>query len=116
VLPYNLNVLSQIAAEVALERYQSELHPLVQRIIAERERLFRELSGIKGLTPVPSRGNFMVVKSARDPQQIFAELLERDILVRDVSAYPMLRDYFRVSVGRPEENDRLLKELRALCQ
>ena len=71
---------------------------------------------INGLTPVPSKGNFMVVKSARDPKQIFAELLERDILVRDVSSYPMLHEYFRVSVGRPEENDRLLKELRAICQ
>ncbi len=116
VLPYNLNALSQIAAEVAIDNYESELRPLVKRILDERERLFSELSGIKGLTPVPSKGNFMVVKSVRDPTQIFAELLQRDILVRDVSNYPMLHDYFRVSVGRPEENDRLLKELRAICQ
>jgi histidinol-phosphate aminotransferase len=115
VLPYNLNALSHIAAEVTIERYESDLRPLVQRILAERERLFSELSQINGLKPVPSKGNFMVVKSVRDPTQIFAELLERDILVRDVSNYPMLRDYFRVSVGRPEENDRLLKELRAIC-
>ncbi len=116
VLPYNLNALSQIAAEVTIERYENDLRPLVQRILAERERLFSELSRIDGLTPVPSRGNFMVVKSVKDPTQIFAELLERDILVRDVSGYPMLRDYFRISVGRPEENDRLLKELRVICQ
>ena len=114
VLPYNLNALSQVAAEVAVERYESDLLPLVKRIMVERERLFSGLSEIEGLAPVPSRGNFMVVKSERDPKQIFAELLERDILVRDVSGYPMLRDYFRVSVGRPEENDRLLKELRAI--
>ena len=48
----------------------------------------------------------MVVKSATDPTRIFAELLQRDILVRDVSGYPMLREYFRFSVGTPEENDR----------
>ena len=114
VLPYNLNALSQIAAEVAIERYESELRPLVQRIIEERGRLFSELSEIEGFTPVASKGNFMVVKSVKDPTQIFAALLERDILVRDVSGYPMLHDYFRVSVGRPEENDRLLKELRAI--
>jgi len=105
-----------MAAEVAIEKYESELQPLVKRIIAERERLFRELSEIKGLAPVASKGNFMVVKSDTDPKQIFAQLLERDILVRDVSSYPMLHDYFRVSVGRPEENDRLLKELRAISQ
>jgi histidinol-phosphate aminotransferase len=116
VLPYNLNALSQIAAEIAIENYETDLRPLVNRILEERERLFTELSQINGLTPVPSKGNFMIVKSAQDPTQIFAQLLERDILVRDVSNYPMLRDYFRVSVGRPEENDRLLKELRAICQ
>lgn len=116
VLPYNLNVLSQIAAEVCVEKYESDLRPFVKCILAERERLFTELSQIDGLTPVPSRGNFMVVKSVKEPAQIFNDLLERDILVRDVSSYPMLHNYFRISVGRPEENDRLLKALRAICQ
>ena len=111
VLPYNLNAFSQIAAEVAVENYESELRPLVRNIISERERLFAELSKINGLSPVLSKGNFMVVKSATDPTRIFADLLKRDILVRDVSSYPMLREYFRVSVGTPDENDRLLKAL-----
>ena len=111
VLPYNLNAFSQIAAEVAVENYESELRPLVRNIISERERLFAELSKINGLYPVLSKGNFMVVKSASDPTRIFADLLKRDILVRDVSSYPMLREYFRVSVGTPDENDRLLKAL-----
>ena len=115
VLPYNLNVFSQIAAEVAMENYERELGPLVQRIIAERDRLFGELSKIKGLAPVESEANFIVVKSAMDPKQIFADLLKRDILIRDVSGYPMLRDYFRFSVGTPEENDYLLKTIREIC-
>ncbi len=111
VLPYNLNAFSQMAAEVAVENYQSELRPLVRMIISERERVFAELSLIGGLSPVASRGNFMVVRSPTDPKRIFANLLERDILIRDVSSYPMLHEYFRVSVGTPDENDRLLKAL-----
>ena len=51
----------------------------------------------------------MVVKSATDPKRIFEDLLERDILIRDVSGYPMLSEYFRVSVGTPEENDQLIE-------
>jgi len=115
VLPYNLNAVSQTAAEVAVEMYEDELRPLVRKIIAERERLFSELEGIAGLTPVRSSANFMVVKSAIDPKQVFAELLKRNILIRDVSGYPMLRDYFRLSVGTPEENDLLLSALREIC-
>jgi histidinol-phosphate aminotransferase len=114
VLPYNLNAVSQTAAEVAVELYEDELRPLVRKISAERERLYGELGLIAGLTPVPSRANFMVVASSIDPKQVFAELFKRDILIRDVSGYPMLSDYFRLSVGTPEENDLLLSALREI--
>jgi histidinol-phosphate aminotransferase len=115
VLPYNLNSFSQMAAEMAIDRYESDLRPLVKRIITERQRLFDALWQIKGLTPVASKGNFMLVKTEIDPKVIFEELLLRDVLVRDVSGYPMLKKYFRVSVGRPEENDELLAGLREIC-
>jgi histidinol-phosphate aminotransferase len=92
--------------------YETELKPTVKRIVAERERLYERLKSISGLAPVRSHANFMVVRSSIEPKRVFRELLARDILVRDVSGYPMLRDYFRVSVGTPEENDKLLAALR----
>ncbi len=112
VLPYNLNAVSQTAAEVAVELYEDELRPLVQKIINERERLFGEVSRIEGLVPKRSQANFILVKSAIEPKRVFGELLKKDILIRDVSGYPMLLDYFRLSVGTPEENDLLLSALR----
>ena len=115
VLPYNLNAFSQMAAEVAVEKYPTLLGPIVEAIIAERERLFCAISEIRGLAPLKSKANFMVVRAERDPKQIFNELLKRDILVRDVSGYPMLSSYFRFSVGTPEENDRLLQALHEIC-
>ena len=115
LLPYNLNAFSQIAAEVAMENYERELGPLVKQIIAERDRVFGALSGMDGLNPVSSRANFLIVKSATDPKQIFTDLLKRDVLIRDVSGYPMLSEYFRFSVGTPEENDYLLKNIREIC-
>jgi len=115
VLPYNVNVFSQIVAEVAVENYESELRPLVKQIVSERERLFAALSQIDGLAPVASSANFILVKSATDPKQVFTELLARDILIRDVSGYPMLSEYFRFSVGTPEQNDYVLKAIREVC-
>ncbi len=114
VLPYNLNAFSQIAAEVAIEIFEAKLKPLVEAICAERDRLYIELASIPGLVPVQSQANFMVVGSNQEPKRVFAELLKRDILIRDVSGYPMLSDYFRVSVGTPEENDLLLDALREI--
>lgn len=116
LLPYNLNALSQTIAEVAVEMYEAELQPLVRQIVAERDRLFQSLGEIRGLDPVPSAANFMVVRVARDPKQVFAELLQRDILVRDVSHYPMLENCLRISVGTPHENDLLIAALREVFQ
>ena len=112
VLPYNLNAFSQIAAEVAIGMFEAKLQPLVDAICAERDRLYVGLASIPGLVPVQSQANFMLVRSNKEPKRVFAELLKRDILIRDVCGYPMLKDYFRVSVGTPEENDLLLEGLR----
>lgn len=114
VLPYNLNAFSQAAAEVTVEMYETSLRPSVERIVAERERLFNELQSIEGLAPAPSRANFMVVRSKIEPRRVFQELLRRDILARDVSGYPMLKDYFRLSVGTPAENDLLVSALKEI--
>ena len=116
VLPYNLNVISQTAAEVAVDMYKLELKPLVSLIRMERDRLFTELKRIPGLSPVPSQANFMLVRSSIPPSRIYKELLRREILIRDVSGYPMLSDYFRVSVGTPEENDLLVEALREILK
>jgi histidinol-phosphate aminotransferase len=116
LLPYNLNAFSQTAAEVSIELFEGKLKPLVQAICAERDRLYAGLASISGLEPLRSHGNFMVVRSSLEPRRVFAELLQRDILIRDVSGYPMLRDYFRVSVGTPEENDLLLQGLREVLK
>ena len=115
VLPYNENLFSQVAAEVAVENYESELRPLVKQIVSERDRLFAALNQIDGLAPVASQANFMIVKSEIDPTRIFTDFLARDVLIRDVSGYPMLRNYFRFSVGTPEQNDYVLKAIREIC-
>ena len=114
LLPYNLNLFSQTAAEVAMEMYATELQPLIETMIRERERLFVGLQKIDGLDPFESRANFMVVRSVRDPKEVFEGLLDRDILIRDVSSYPMLSEYFRVCVGTPRENDQLIAALKEI--
>jgi histidinol-phosphate aminotransferase len=116
VLPYNLNAFSQTAAEVAVELYEEELRPTVRRIVEERGRLYEALRRVPGLAPVASHANFMVVRTAIEPKRVFRELLARDILVRDVSGYPMLKDYFRLSVGTPAENDKLLAALAEIFE
>jgi histidinol-phosphate aminotransferase len=112
-LPYNLNFFSQTVAEVAVEKFDLLL-PLIDKLISERDRMFVELKSISGLKPIESMANFMVVKTSIPPKEVFEQLLSRDILIRDVSKYPMLEDYFRFNVGTPEENDRFIAALKEI--
>jgi histidinol-phosphate aminotransferase len=114
-MPYSLNFFSMIAAEVALENL-GLLGPLVEQMRQERERLFAELQKIEGLSPVPSAANFFCVKTAIPPKELFEALHARGILIRDISKAPMLSEYVRISVGTPEENDRLLASLKEIFE
>lgn len=111
-LPYNLNIFSMAAAEVAIERHDELLRPLVDILIAERERVIAEIASLDGLEPYPSAANFFVVRCLNStPAALFARLVAAGILVRDVSRYPMLAEFLRISVGTPAENDALLRSL-----
>src|SRR5215813_6830651 len=112
-MPYSLNFFSMTAAEVALDKIHL-LRPLVEKMQKERDRLFVELGKIRGIEPVPSAANFFCVKTAISPKELFEALYARGILIRDVSQAPMLSEYVRISVGTPEENDRLLAALKEL--
>jgi len=109
-LPYNLNVFSTTAAEVALERID-RLQAAIATLKAERERMAAALGALPGFQPQPTDANFMLVETDRDPRQVFEALLARGVLVRDVSAHPALSRYFRCNVGTPDENDRFLDAL-----
>ena len=111
-LPYNVNQFSLTAAEVALENVE-RFRPAIEEVLKERARLGRELGGIQGVKVYPTEANFFLVEVATDPRTVFEDLYHQGILVRDVSSYPMLSKCLRISVGTPEENNRLLSALRS---
>src|SRR5262249_40899007 len=94
-----------------VEHYETDLVPIIERIISERDRLFERLSKTAGLRPVPSHANFIATETDIEPAKLLAELFKEGILARDVSRYPMLERYVRFSVGTPEENDELVATL-----
>jgi histidinol-phosphate aminotransferase len=111
-LPYNLNVISETAAIVALENRRVR-DANVARVIAERDRLARLMAPL--VETFPSAANFIAFRPRRDCREVFEELYARGVLIRDVSAYPRMTNCLRVSVGKREENDRFLTALRELA-
>lgn len=110
-LPYNVNVISLIAARklIAQEALIEERAALIR---SERQRVFESLLDLPGIRPYPSHANFVLFEAERPVSEIFHGLIERGVLIRDVSRYPMLERGMRVTIGLPEENDAFLDSLR----
>ncbi|GBD13907.1 Histidinol-phosphate aminotransferase [bacterium HR24] len=112
-MPYNLNVAAEAAALASLEDLPL-LMDRVKAIVAERERMLGALRGIGWLEPLPSQANFVLCRvKGRDARQVWEGLRGHGVLVRRYS-HPSLQDCIRISVGRPEDTDRLLEALAAL--
>ena len=109
--PYNVNVAAQAAVLASLEDIDY-LRGNVERIIAERERLYVSLQEIEYLRPYPSRSNFILCRvMGREASELKQTLEGEGILVR-YYRQPGLRDCVRISVGKPEQNEALLAALR----
>jgi histidinol-phosphate aminotransferase len=111
--PYCVNAAAMVAVRETLKDIDY-LMANVKAVIAERQRLFAELEKLGWLRPYPSEANFILCAvekgSTADLQR---ELEERGILVRYFDQ-PLLRNYIRISVGRPADTDILLKTLKEI--
>lgn len=111
--PYSLSVAATAAALASLERID-ELYAIGRKLVAERERMFTELSEIPYLNPFPSQANFVLCKVLnRDAASLQAALANSGILVRHF-ATPELNHYIRITVGKPKHTETLLEALRQL--
>jgi len=85
----------------------------VAEVKAQRARLYQALQQAPDVLHVyPSQGNYLLVRFA-DAQSAFEALLAAGVVVRDQRAAPQLHDALRITIGSPEENDRVLQVLNA---
>lgn len=111
-LPYNINVLTQTAATVAL-RHLPVLTGQATRLVEERARLTDALGRVPGVRVFPSSANFVTFRVPDGPD-VFAALKAGGVLIKNLDgAHLSLRDCLRVTVGTPEENARFLAVLAA---
>jgi histidinol-phosphate aminotransferase len=111
-LPYNINMLSQHAAIVAL-KHRVVLQDQIDLLIAERRRLYTALLATPGVTPFPSETNFILLWVEKDATTVFAALKKRGILVKNLDRTGPLKNCLRVTVGTPAQNREFLKNLRS---
>lgn len=114
-LPYSVNVAALIAVRESIKDIDY-LKNNVKAILAERERLFGELKKLEWLKPFPSKANFIFCHVLNGKaSQIQQELQNRGILIRYFDL-PLLRNSLRISVGKPEQTDAVIKALKEIVK
>ncbi len=111
-LPYNVNSLTQASARFALH-HKDVLDEQAARLRAERTRLLQELAAQPGVQVWPSAANFILFRTAKLADGVFAAVREQGVLIKNLSGTGgVLANCLRVTVGTPEENTAFLAALR----
>ncbi|MGQ9702870.1 MAG: histidinol-phosphate transaminase [bacterium] len=105
--PFNVNSLAQIAALAALDDKEHIKKSFDNNVIG-LNYFYREIKKL-GLYMVPSQANFLLV-NVGNGEGVYKKLLSRGIIVRPMNAYD-LKEYIRVTVGLPHENEMFIKAL-----
>lgn len=113
--PYNINSLTQ---EKALEAigYLEEKNNAVDTILSEKVKLIENIKLIERVKFIyPSDTNFILVK-INNATNIYNELVERSIIVRNRSNVSLCEDCLRITVGNSTENKKLLEAIKEITR
>ena len=106
--PYNINESTQ---RLALEALEKSIDREVAEIIAQRIRLVHKFLRFTCIRRTyPSEANFLLVK-VDNADALYAHLIADGIIVRNRTKVPGCKNCLRITVGLPEENDKLLQSL-----
>lgn len=110
--PYNISTINQKAALNKLNKVE-EYKSQVTKIKKERKRLSAILSEMDFAEKVyPSDANFLLVK-VKNSSYIYNALVSKNIIIRNRSN--LIKDCLRITIGKRNENDKLIDALRELC-
>jgi histidinol-phosphate aminotransferase len=109
--PYNISAINQKAALDKLQKLD-DYRLQVMMIKKERERLETELGKLEITEKIyPSDANFLLVRM-KNATSIYNELVKKNIIVRNRSN--VIDNCLRITVGKKNENDQLIKALKEI--
>ena len=108
--------ITQLTVEAALQLLApaeiEKMHARISEIRRERERMTQAVGRLAGTKRVwPSQSNFILVEFA-EPDVALSLARTANLLIRDVRAQVGLPRTVRISIGTPEQNNRLLEALQ----
>ena len=106
-VPYNLNMFSQMVATWAIE-HKDIFKANAKKIMSQRDTMDAGLKAL-GLKTYPSEANFIWTEL---PEGYFEALKSQAIYIRQMAVKE--KNYYRITIGTPEENAKLLQALKEL--
>lgn len=107
--PYNVNGPTQVTV---MEHLRAGVEEQVSELKSERERLAAVLPTLDVIEKVyPTDANFFLVRTA-DANRLYDELIGAGLIVRNRTNMPGCKNCLRITIGTPDENDRLIDVLR----
>ena len=112
IQPYAVTQLTIEAVQRSLSPVNLQLtNERLALVKSERKRLQQRLASLPGIVQVwPSAANFLLVE-CRDAARALRSAHAAGLLVRDFSHTPGVESSLRISIGTPEQNDRLIASL-----
>ena len=107
-LPYHVSSLTQAAGLTALE-HRYEAATILDDIRAQRDRIFKALEAMPDVDAHPSDANFVLFWPSKPAVEVWQQLLDRGVLVRDLTM--VVPGALRVSAGTEQEVDAFLGAL-----
>lgn len=109
--PYNVSAAAERAAVLTMQQMPLA-QERIEKIIVERDNLYKLLQEIPWIEPYPSQANFILCKVVgRSALEVKLALRQQGILIRYFDK-PGLSDHIRISVGTPEQNQKLAAALK----
>lgn len=111
-LPYNINVLTQVAAKFVLENVDV-LDRQATLIREERESMLTKMQAIDGIRVFSSKANFILFRvTGKSATDVFESIRAQGVLIKNMKATEgLLSQCLRVTVGTPDENKRFIDAL-----
>jgi histidinol-phosphate aminotransferase len=88
----------------------------VKALVKERGKLIKALNGITGVQAFDSQADFLLVSTAMPADEVNEKLLKRGIMLKKWGRILQYPNCFRVTVGLPEMNAKLVEALREISR
>ncbi|MGE5532760.1 MAG: histidinol-phosphate transaminase [Bacillota bacterium] len=85
-----------------------------KELVAERGKLIKELNQIEGVQAFNSQADFVLINTMKPADEVNEKLLKRGIMLKKWGRILQFDNCFRVTVGLPEMNAKLIKALKEI--